>query len=75
MCRWFAYISPSEPCLLEDVLVVPVHSLSKQVNSHYLPKLISHVPGEETTESEISRRNRFNNVDGFGEKLPQPVSV
>ena len=22
--RWFAYISPSEPCLLEDVLVTPV---------------------------------------------------
>ena len=66
MCRWFAYISPTEPCLLEDVLITPNHSLSKQVNSHYLPKLISHIPGEETTESEISLRNILNNVDGFG---------
>jgi glutamine amidotransferase len=66
MCRWFAYISPSEECLLEDVLINPAHSLSKQVHAHYLPKLISHVPGEETTQSEISLRNRLNNVDGFG---------
>jgi glutamine amidotransferase len=66
MCRWFAYISPTEPCLLEDVLVTPAHSLSKQVNAHYLPNLVSHVPGSETTSLEISRRNKFNNVDGFG---------
>ena len=66
MCRWFAYISPTEDCLLEDVLITPAHSLSKQVHNHYLPKLISHIPGEETTESEISIRNRLQNVDGFG---------
>jgi hypothetical protein len=24
MCRWFAYISPDEDCLLEDVLITPV---------------------------------------------------
>ena len=66
MCRWFAYVSPSEPCLLEDVLITPAHALSKQVHAHYLPKLISHVPGEETTESEISSRNRLFNIDGFG---------
>ena len=66
MCRWFAYISPTEECLLEDVLITPAHSLSKQVHAHYLPKLISHLPGEETTQSEISLRNRLNNVDGFG---------
>jgi glutamine amidotransferase len=66
MCRWFAYISPSEDCLLEDVLITPAHAISKQVLAHYLPLLISHVPGEETTQSEISLRNRLNNVDGFG---------
>lgn len=36
---WFAYISPTEPCLLEDVLVTPKHSLAKQVSEHYLPKV------------------------------------
>ena len=66
MCRWFAYIAPDEECLLEDVLVVPRHALSKQVHEHYLPNLISHVPGEETSQAEIRRRNMFNNVDGFG---------
>jgi glutamine amidotransferase len=66
MCRWFAYISPTEECLLEDVLITPQHSICKQVHSHFLPKLISHVHGEETTQSEISLRNRLQNVDGFG---------
>ena len=66
MCRWFAYIAPDEECLLEDVLIIPRHSLAKQVHDHYLPKLISHVPGEETTQAEIRRRNMFQNVDGFG---------
>ena len=66
MCRWFAYLAPEEECLLEDVLIVPQHSLSKQVHEHYLPKLISHVPGEETNSKEIAARNMFFNVDGFG---------
>jgi len=60
MCRWFAYISATEPCLLEDVLVstyppsnppltsaklpAPAHALSKQIHEHYLPKLLSHDP-------------------------------
>jgi glutamine amidotransferase len=66
MCRWFAYVSPTEPCLLEDVLITPQHSLSKQVHDHYLPKLFSHVPGEQTSKQEITLRNRLNNVDGFG---------
>lgn len=42
MCRWFAYISPTEPCLLADVLISPPHGLTKQVSSHYLPYLSSH---------------------------------
>src|SRR2546423_11370995 len=93
MCRWFAYIAPTEECLLEDVLVTPVrtlwscqklignsialvsldgwvanstqaHALSKQVNEHYLPKLIYH--GGYATKDEVKARNHFNNVDGFG---------
>ncbi|KAE8443442.1 hypothetical protein EG329_001839 [Mollisiaceae sp. DMI_Dod_QoI] len=69
MCRWFAYISATEPCLLEDVLVTPPHSISKQIHQHYLPKLLSHDPAvhaEPTTEAEITERNRLFNVDGFG---------
>ncbi|KAI9740114.1 MAG: hypothetical protein M1818_004865 [Claussenomyces sp. TS43310] len=69
MCRWFAYISMTEDCLLEDVLVTPAHALSKQVHEHYLPKLLSHDPvvhAEPTTQAEISERNRLFNVDGFG---------
>ncbi|KUJ07296.1 N-terminal nucleophile aminohydrolase, partial [Mollisia scopiformis] len=69
MCRWFAYISATEPCLIEDVLVTPNHSLSKQIHEHYLPKLLSHDPAvhaEPTTEAEITERNRLFNVDGFG---------
>src|SRR5437764_945672 len=89
MCRWFAYIAPTEECLLEDVLVTPVrtlwscqklignsiafvsldgwvansaqaHALSKQVNEHYLPKLISH--DGYATKDEVKTRNYFNNV-------------
>jgi len=69
MCRWFAYVSTTEECLLEDVLVTPAHALSKQVHEHYLPKLLSHDPkthAEPTTEAEITTRNRLFNVDGFG---------
>lgn len=73
MCRWFAYIAPEEECLLEDVLIIPAHALSKQVHEHYLPKLISHTPGQETSKSEISLRNRLQNVDGFGLAWYTPV--
>ncbi|KDQ54628.1 hypothetical protein JAAARDRAFT_160703 [Jaapia argillacea MUCL 33604] len=68
MCRWFAYISDTEPCLLEDVLIVPAHSLSKQVHDHYLPKLMHHEPDEDpkATEREITMRNRMFNADGLG---------
>ncbi|MCJ1354069.1 MAG: hypothetical protein MMC33_004056 [Icmadophila ericetorum] len=69
MCRWFAYVSEHEECLLEDVLITPAHSLSKQVHEHYLPKLLAHSPTnphEQTNEAEITARNRLFNVDGFG---------
>lgn len=42
------------------------HSLCKQVNDHYLPKLFSHDPDNITTQHEVSARNRMFNVDGFG---------
>jgi glutamine amidotransferase len=73
MCRWFAYLSPDEECLLEDVLITPDHSLAKQVHDHYLPKLFSHVPGQHTTKLEISLRNRLFNIDGFGVAWYTPV--
>lgn len=40
--------------------------MSKQVNAHYLPKLITHTADGYATEAEVKARNRFNNVDGFG---------
>ncbi|KAK5057642.1 hypothetical protein LTR84_011643 [Exophiala bonariae] len=73
MCRWFAYLSPSEECLLEDVLITPDHSLAKQVHDHYLPKLFSHLPGQATTKQEINLRNRLFNIDGFGVAWYTPV--
>jgi len=73
MCRWFAYLSPDEECLLEDVLITPDHSLAKQVHDHYLPRLISHLPGQQTTKHEIALRNRLFNIDGFGVAWYTPV--
>ncbi|CAL1713493.1 unnamed protein product [Somion occarium] len=68
MCRWFAYISNSERCLLEDVLIDPGHSIAKQVHDHYLPKLIHHELGEDRreTEREVALRNKLFNADGLG---------
>ena len=68
MCRWFAYISNTEPCLLEDVLILPKHSLAKQVHDHYLPGLTHSEPDEDSnaTEKEIALRNRLFNIDGLG---------
>jgi len=58
MCRWLAYFSPHEPCLLSDVLITPDHALTKQVNSHYLPYLIPHqlVPIDEIDEVDPPNR-------------------
>lgn len=67
MCRWFAYISPTEPCLLEDVLITPKHSLVKQVHEHFLPGLISHNPRDlDDSDQLIRARNSANNIDGLG---------
>jgi glutamine amidotransferase len=69
MCRWFAYISPVEPCLLSDVLIDPANSISKQCSEHYLPKLLPH--GEEKELDDVPdnlmrMRNSLLNMDGLG---------
>lgn len=68
MCRWFAYISPEEPCLLADVLLTPANAISKQCSEHYLPKLLPH--GEETELDDgdklLQMRNSLLNMDGLG---------
>jgi glutamine amidotransferase len=63
---WFAYVSESEQCLLEDVLITPKHSLANQVHDHYLPKLLHYDPNNITTEREIDIRNKLFNIDGLG---------
>lgn len=63
---WFAYISPTEPCLLSDVLITPKHALTNQVNDHYLPRLIAHLPDRITAKHEADARNRLLNADGLG---------
>lgn len=69
MCRWFAYISPEEPCLLADVLITPANSIAKQCSEHYLPHLLPH--GEETDLDDakdrlLKMRNSLLNMDGMG---------
>ncbi|CAK1366529.1 putative glutamine amidotransferase DUG3 [Cercospora beticola] len=65
MCRWIAYISSTEPCLLEDVLITPKHSLVKQVSDHYLPKLLPHEHNQ-SAEDDVKARNVVFNFDGLG---------
>jgi glutamine amidotransferase len=69
MCRWFAYMSPEEPCLLSDVLINPANAISKQCSEHYLPKLLPH--GDETDLHDtpdrlVKMRNSLLNMDGLG---------
>ncbi|KAF9267931.1 N-terminal nucleophile aminohydrolase [Marasmius fiardii PR-910] len=73
MCRWFAYISETEPAsydwkLLEDILIRPQHSIVKQVQEHYLPGLFHHVDkaSDEEQRADIAARNLFYNDDGTG---------
>ncbi|KAF2127624.1 N-terminal nucleophile aminohydrolase [Dothidotthia symphoricarpi CBS 119687] len=69
MCRWFAYISPKEPCLLSDVLITPANSISKQCSEHYLPKLLPHGDDKDLNDAsdELLRiRNSLLNMDGLG---------
>ncbi|KIW08774.1 hypothetical protein, variant [Verruconis gallopava] len=69
MCRWFAYISPEEPCLLADVLITPANSISKQCSEHYLPGLLPHgkeTDLERTKDQLLKMRNSLLNMDGLG---------
>lgn len=69
MCRWFVYLSPKEPCLLEDVLVTPANSISHQVSAHYLPGLLPHDREKDlydTPDKLIAARNSLLNMDGLG---------
>ncbi|KAH7084270.1 nucleophile aminohydrolase [Paraphoma chrysanthemicola] len=69
MCRWFAYISPSEPCLLSDVLITPANSISKQCSEHYLPHLLPHDKDRDldhTSDELLRMRNSLLNMDGLG---------
>jgi glutamine amidotransferase len=69
MCRWFAYVSPEEPCLLSDVLITPANSLSKQCSEHYLPGLLPHGDDRnlhDAPDKMIRYRNALLNMDGLG---------
>ncbi|KAL8686815.1 MAG: hypothetical protein Q9218_006847 [Villophora microphyllina] len=69
MCRWFAYISPEEPCLLSDVLIDPANAISKQCSEHYLPQLLPHGEEHELDDSKdalLKMRNSLLNMDGLG---------
>lgn len=69
MCRWFAYISPEESCLLSDVLIAPANAISKQCSEHYLPHLLPHGEEHELDDSEdklLKMRNSLLNMDGLG---------
>lgn len=63
---WFAYISPTEPCLLEDVIISSKHSLTNQVHEHFLPGLVAHDPRDISKDHLITARNVVYNIDGLG---------
>ena len=70
MCRWFAYLG-NEPALLEDVLINPSHSIIRQIDSHFLPRLHStYSPHRQGWFNQASddpgNPNLLTNVDGFG---------
>ncbi|KAF2635517.1 N-terminal nucleophile aminohydrolase [Massarina eburnea CBS 473.64] len=69
MCRWFAYISQSEPCLISDVLITPANSISKQCSEHYLPGLLPHHKDHDLDHHApplVLMRNSLLNMDGLG---------
>ncbi|KAI9721690.1 MAG: hypothetical protein M1828_005058 [Chrysothrix sp. TS-e1954] len=68
MCRWFAYVSEDEPALLEDILITPINSLSRQISEHYLPKLLPHDHDNlgSSTDKMLKARNSILNMDGCG---------
>ena len=48
------------------MLITPKHALTNQVNDHYLPNLIAHLPNHTTAKREADARNRLLNADGLG---------
>ena len=69
MCRWFAYISPEEPCLLSDVLISPANSIARQCSEHFLPKLLPHHEDKDLSHADdrlMRLRNSLLNMDGLG---------
>ncbi|PVH91851.1 N-terminal nucleophile aminohydrolase [Periconia macrospinosa] len=69
MCRWFAYISPTEPCLLSNVLIDPANSISRQCSKHYLPYLLPHDSDHDLDQHSdplVRMRNSLLNMDGLG---------
>ncbi|KAF2153509.1 N-terminal nucleophile aminohydrolase [Myriangium duriaei CBS 260.36] len=74
MCRWFAYISPKEPCLLSDALITPPHGITKQVSSHYLPYLTEHHLAQDLRALDLKLRNLALNADGGGIAVYTPSS-
>ncbi|KAF2217180.1 hypothetical protein CERZMDRAFT_89784 [Cercospora zeae-maydis SCOH1-5] len=78
MCRWFAYISPSEPTLLADVLITPSNAITKQCSEHYLPYLLPHGEEKELDDApdELLRmRNSLLNMDGLGVAWYTPAAA
>ena len=78
MCRWFAYISPEEPCLLSDVLIAPANAISKQCSEHYLPQLLPHGQEHELDDSQdklLKMRNSLLNMDGLGVAWYTPAAA
>jgi glutamine amidotransferase len=72
MCRWFVYIG-EEPTLLEDILIKPKHSIIKQIDAHFLPKLHAtydpHLGRKKLSSGVASDEHgpdHFTNIDGFG---------
>jgi len=71
MCRLFAYVG-REAALLEDVLIVPKHAITKQIHDHFLPGLVETSlraePQEDRLQAkkEADLRNKLFNIDGFG---------
>jgi len=54
---------------LDDVLIRPAHSLTKQVHSNYLPHLFVHTAtreGDKAERANIASHNKFVNSDGTG---------
>ncbi|KFZ14104.1 hypothetical protein V502_06233, partial [Pseudogymnoascus sp. VKM F-4520 (FW-2644)] len=69
MCRWHDISPPHTIIPASNNPPAPAHAISKQVNHHYLPFLLSHDPkvhAGTTTPAEVSKRNDLFNVDGFG---------